>query len=317
MSPTMPWRQMGVYFIVGSTLCVGAAYSLNLKRSHGQLSATVVEHQAQQSEWRADNAHLQARNQNDQAQIARLTAQLAEKNAQYALLDARIDGLEASLRPSSNNDSAPVAQRREAQVEQITQDLLTRHTLLQIIPSGSPMKYQRISSLYGKRTHPISGQRKLHKGIDLVCRIGDPIIAPADGVIETVRSSKKGFGNFLTVRHGFGFMTSYAHLSRFKVRSGEFVRKGEVIATCGNSGYSTGPHLHYEVRFAGRLLNPKTLMDWSIQDFTLPFEKEKKVNWSELAALVEDNVEQMQRISGMANKPAMVSVVSLKQNKQG
>ena len=79
----MPWRQMGVYFIVGSTLCVGAAYSFNLKRSYGQLSATVVEHQAQQPELRADNAHLQA--------------QLAEKNAQYALLDARIDGLEASL----------------------------------------------------------------------------------------------------------------------------------------------------------------------------------------------------------------------------
>jgi len=313
----MPWRQMGVYFIVGSTLCVGAAYTLNLMRSHGQLSATVVEHQAQQSDLRADNAHLQERNRKDQAKIAHLTAQLTEKNAQYALLDARIDSLEAVLKPSFNNYSAPVTLRREAQVEKITQDLLTRHTLLQIIPSGSPIKYQRISSLYGKRTHPISRQRTRHKGIDLVCRIGDPIIAPADGVIETVRPSKKGFGNFLTVRHGFGFMTSYAHLSRFKARSGEFVRKGEVIATCGNSGYSTGPHLHYEVRFAGRLLNPKTLMDWSIRDFTLPFEKEKKVNWSELAALVEDNVEQIQRISGMANKPEVVSDVSLKQDQRG
>ncbi|WP_164673245.1 hypothetical protein [Vibrio sp. ArtGut-C1] len=151
MSTTMPWRQMGVYFIVGSTLCVGAAYLL-------QLSASVVEYQAQHSDLGADNAHLQARNQNSHAQIARLTAKLAEKNAQYALLDARIDILEASLK--LNNDSAPVALRREAQVEQITQDLLTRHTLLQIIPSGSPMKYQRISSFCDKRTHPMSRQRK-------------------------------------------------------------------------------------------------------------------------------------------------------------
>ena len=102
------------------------------------------------------------------------------------------------------------------------------------------------------------------------------------------------------------------------MRSGEFVLKGEVIATCGKSGSSTGPHLHYEVRFAGRLLNPKNLMDWSIQNFALPFEKKKKVNWSKLAALVEQNVKQNQQFSkGMAQQEEMVSSASSVQDKRG
>jgi murein DD-endopeptidase MepM/ murein hydrolase activator NlpD len=124
----------------------------------------------------------------------------------------------------------------------------------------------------------------------LTCKVGEQILAPADGVIETVRPSKQGYGNYMTVRHAFGFMSSYAHLHRFKAKSGQFVSKGDVIATCGNSGNSTGPHLHYEVRFLGRTLNPQYLMDWSPENFDYVFEKEKKVQWGPLVELIDSVV---------------------------
>ena len=305
-------RPISAFVLLGTTVSLGA-YTFELYQAHAQLTETVSQYQVTLSSVVADNARLQTQYQMN---VDALVYQLERKREQLNRLDARLEeversfdvGLPVSLPLASTQDRMAAAEL----------DISARQALLLSIPNGSPLKYQRISSLYGKRYHPIYGKQKFHQGIDLVCRIGDPIIAPADGVIETVRPSKKGFGNFLTVRHGFGFMTSYAHLSRFKVRSGDFVRKGEVIATCGNSGNSTGPHLHYEVRFAGRLLNPKNLMDWSIRDFSLPFEKEKRVNWSELAALVEQNVEQMLRFSKpMARKEEVVSSGLSGQNKRG
>ena len=114
----------------------------------------------------------------------------------------------------------------ENRIDAAAVDSAVRATMFRLIPNDSPMNYERISSSFGRRTNPITGKRHTHTGIDLTCKRGEEIYAPADGVIETVRPSKKGFGNFLTVRHSFGFMSSYAHLHQFKVRSGQFVRKG-------------------------------------------------------------------------------------------
>ncbi len=85
-------------------------------------------------------------------------------------------------------------------------------------------------------------------------------------------------------------MSSYAHLHKFKAKSGQFVSKGDVLATCGNSGTSTGPHLHYEIRFLGRTLNPQYFIDWSPENFDYVFEKEKKVQWAPLIELVSSVV---------------------------
>ena len=221
-----------------------------------------------------------------------LSQALTEKEGTIQLLGKRVFDVESVLGLADEelvNDETSLEERIDAAAI----DSAVRATMFRLIPNDSPMAYQRISSSYGSRINPITGKRHTHTGIDLTCKRGEDILAPADGVIETVRPSKKGFGNFLTMRHSFGFMSSYAHLQKFKVRSGQFVSKGDVIASCGNSGNSTGPHLHYEVRFLGRSLNPQYLMDWTPENFNYVFDKEKKVKWGPLVQLI-DNVVRLQ-----------------------
>jgi len=162
-----------------------------------------------------------------------------------------------------------------------------RHTILQLVPNGSPLEFNRRSSRFGLRQHPIVGKQQHHKGIDLSASRGTPIYAPADGVVEVIRSSKQGYGNLLKIRHAFGFSTLYAHLDNFKVKSGYFVHKGELIATSGNTGLSTAPHLHYEVHFLDRALNPQSFMDWDSSNFDLVFEKERSIKWDSLVSMLE------------------------------
>ena len=217
-----------------------------------------------------------------------LSQELEEKRNQLQLLGKRVYDVESVLGLTNDDDLGE--QNIEDRLDAAAVDSAVRATMFRIIPNESPLDYQRISSSYGRRTNPISGKRHTHTGIDLTCKRGTPIIAPADGVIETVRPSNKGFGNFLTLRHSFGFMTSYAHLQKFNVKSGQFVSKGDVIANCGNSGNSTGPHLHYEIRFLGRSINPQNTMEWTPDNFNSLFEKEKSIKWTPLVKMIDNNV---------------------------
>lgn len=217
-----------------------------------------------------------------------LSQELEEKRDQVSILGKRVFDVESVLGLADEN--AIDENNLENRIDAAAIDSAVRATMFRMIPNDSPLNYLRVSSSYGRRTNPITGKRHTHTGIDLTCKRGEEIYAPADGVIETVRPSSKGYGNFLTLRHSFGFMSSYAHLQKFKVRSGQFVSKGDLIATCGNSGNSTGPHLHYEVRFLGRALNPQYTMDWTPENFNYLFEKEKKVKWAPLVKLIDDTV---------------------------
>jgi murein DD-endopeptidase MepM/ murein hydrolase activator NlpD len=162
-----------------------------------------------------------------------------------------------------------------------------RQAMLQLVPNGSPLEFNRRSSRFGLREHPIVGKQQHHKGVDLSADRGTPIYAPADGVVEVVRASRTGFGNLLKIRHAFGFSTLYAHLDGFHVKSGHFVHKGELIAMSGNTGLSTAPHLHYEVHFLDRALNPQSFMDWDATNFDLVFEKERSIKWDSLVSMLE------------------------------
>ncbi len=116
-----------------------------------------------------------------------------------------------------------------------------------------------VSSEYGGRVHPIFGTWKKHDGIDLAVDEGTPVVATADGFVAFA-GEEKGYGNIVRIAHGGGLVTGYAHNSKLLVREGEFVKKGQIIAMSGKTGRVTGEHLHYEVRYNDKSLNPRKFL---------------------------------------------------------
>lgn len=115
--------------------------------------------------------------------------------------------------------------------------------------------YKKISSKFGPRVHPITGRFKVHTGVDFSANHGTPVKATASGIV-TKASYFSGYGNYVSIDHAVGLKTAYAHLSKILVKNGQYVKQGQVIAYSGNSGNSTGPHLHYEVIKNGKHINP-------------------------------------------------------------
>jgi murein DD-endopeptidase MepM/ murein hydrolase activator NlpD len=112
-----------------------------------------------------------------------------------------------------------------------------------------------LSSRFGYRISPFTGKKEFHRGIDIATRMGAPIVAPADGIVLKIYSDH-GYGKVLAVSHGYGVITIYAHLNKALVKKGQYVKRGETIALVGNSGRSTGPHLHYEVHLNRVAVDP-------------------------------------------------------------
>ncbi|ETZ18313.1 Peptidoglycan-specific endopeptidase, M23 family protein [Borrelia duttonii CR2A] len=144
-------------------------------------------------------------------------------------------------------------------LKNIVRLLHSQNKLLNDIPSLWPIiKGNGIVSLhFGPAIEPFTRQWYIHKGIDIAgVRIGTAIVAAADG--EVVRASYQvtGYGNFVQIKHKYGLSTLYAHMSRLNISKGSYVRKGQVIGFLGQTGYSTGPHLHYEVRIGSQVVNP-------------------------------------------------------------
>jgi len=129
-----------------------------------------------------------------------------------------------------------------------------KRNLLAATPSVRPLKGW-ISSRFGYRESPFTGRREFHRGLDIATHAGSPIIAPANGLV-TFAGGKGLMGNMVAIEHGFGMVTRYGHAQKLLKKKGDRVKRGEVIALVGNTGRSTGPHLHYEVRLNGVAVNP-------------------------------------------------------------
>ncbi len=142
----------------------------------------------------------------------------------------------------------------EANVHRLDQYLLDKESLMRSTPTLMPARGW-ITSYYGPRHSPHTGRLRMHEGLDIGARTGTPILAPADGII-TFSGKKMGFGNLIHIDHGYGIETIYAHAHTLVVEKGERIRRGEKIATVGSTGFSTGPHLHYEVRVNGTPVDP-------------------------------------------------------------
>jgi murein DD-endopeptidase MepM/ murein hydrolase activator NlpD len=134
-----------------------------------------------------------------------------------------------------------------------------KEAMLACIPAIQPISNKNLRNMasgYGYRTHPIYKTTHFHSGMDFSAPIGAPIYATGDGTVERADNTAQGYGNHVVINHGFGYKTLYGHMSRFNVRPGKKVKRGEIIGYIGSTGMSTAPHLHYEVIKGGNKINP-------------------------------------------------------------
>lgn len=154
--------------------------------------------------------------------------------------------------------------RRKLYIESKSQDEVVRlaeskEKLYAAIPAIQPVANKQLIALasgFGLRIHPVYKVKKMHNGIDFAAEIGTPIYATADGKVVTVDVKFSGYGKMIEIDHGFGYRTRYAHMHEFNVRTGQNIKRGDLIGYVGNTGLSTAPHLHYEVLINGVQVDP-------------------------------------------------------------
>lgn len=139
---------------------------------------------------------------------------------------------------------------------------ISKEDKLASIPSIKPVQENKLKrsmrhlSGYGIRIHPVHNIKKFHRGIDFTAPRGTPIQSTGDGTVIKVKSQRSGFGKHVKIDHGYGYVTVYGHMNSIDVKVGDKVTKGQVIGTVGSTGLSTAPHLHYEVHYNGKAVNP-------------------------------------------------------------
>ncbi|MBW1370430.1 peptidase M24, partial [Campylobacter jejuni] len=207
---------------------------------------------------------------------------IEEKTQQYAAIEDKIASFEEALGLEAENNLTISARLDNLQ--------LTNEQQLGIlgqIPNGWPIENKGITGNFGWREHPLLKRREFHPGIDLRAEIGTPIYAPASGVVEFSGYSDNGYGYNVILLHNFGFKTVFAHMMRKEVvKAGQFVSKGQLIGYSGNTGLSTGPHLHYEVRFINKTLEPLYFLNLQRKNMNDFFNQERRVPWQSLIKAV-------------------------------
>ncbi len=139
--------------------------------------------------------------------------------------------------------------------EDIYDKVIENSDRIKSIPTIRPVNGGYLNAGFGYRTDPFDRVNRFHYGQDITVNNGTPIYAPADGIVKVARYMG-GFGKSLKIDHGFGYTTFYAHLSKFNIERGSKIKRGDIIGYSGNTGRSTGPHLHYEVHYYGKPQNP-------------------------------------------------------------
>ena len=160
--------------------------------------------------------------------------------------------------------------------DEIIQLALNKEDMLRSVPAIMPISNKdltRTASGFGMRMHPIYKIPMFHGGMDFTAPLGTEVYATGDGTISVVQSSQRGLGNHIVIDHGFGYTSTYAHLSGFNVRRGQKVRRGDVIGYVGNTGTSIANHLHYEITLNGNLVDP---VNYYFEDLT-PDEYERMI----------------------------------------
>lgn len=264
-------------FAFALPVLIGTGAALKAKSDVKELYASAAALEMENASFRAATEALAS-------QIHGLQSALTELDAKAALdpaLASAMDRLPAVVRNramgggeagGSTVTSLPVLQSPEntfgllrefldgleSRLSSVRSDVDKWNALAAATPSIWPA-HGWLSSRMGTRTDPFTGDADYHRGLDISADHGSPVYATADGTV--VRAGREGaYGNLVTIDHGYGLETRYGHLSKFEVKAGAKVKRGDIIGRVGATGRATGPHLHYEVRVNGRLLNPLQLL---------------------------------------------------------
>jgi murein DD-endopeptidase MepM/ murein hydrolase activator NlpD len=188
---------------------------------------------------------------------ARAKAMEKQKEIQLVLGMSQYD-LSGSIATSLNNLSQRMAFQNKS-FDEINTFIKNKQVLLSCTPAIQPVSNKdlnRIASGFGYRIDPVYKTVKMHAGLDFAAPQGTPIYATANGTVVTGGNTGNGYGNHVVINHGYGYETLYGHMVRVKVRSGQKVKRGEIIGWVGSTGKSTGPHCHYEVHKNGQPVDP-------------------------------------------------------------
>lgn len=179
---------------------------------------------------------------------------LAEENNLSSIFNKEHNRLVEDMR-SNIGRLQEEAKLQEESLHELKEYIQGKKILLAYTPAIWPTRGW-VTSRFGYRVSPFTGLREFHQGLDISTQMGTPIISPADGVVTRI-GMQGGYGKMITIDHGYGSKTRYGHISKAMVKVGARVKRGHTIALVGNTGRSTGPHLHYEVRVNGLPVNPK------------------------------------------------------------
>jgi len=253
-----------VVSVLTSSLCLSTFFSVQYFTSLSQTHEL--------SKLRHENKDLQTANEQFSKSVESLRGQLrtvedrTRKLAIYAgisSLDDTAQGGVGGLRPTELGDNpyrddvdkmAFRSRRLEGDLSVLEQKLVAQSQLLASTPSIAPVR-GILTDGFGGRSDPFTGENGNHNAIDISSAVGQPVRAPADGIVVKAEWAN-GYGNVIYISHGYGYSTRYGHLSAYAAKPGQHVKRGDIIAYVGSTGRSTGPHLHYEVRLNNNPVNP-------------------------------------------------------------
>lgn len=219
----------------------------------------------------ASNTSMQAQTtRQEQEKQAQLNAALADLKHKSQVIESVLTsvGVNLEVRESKKGAGGPFTRVPQESYEGLTLKMDQYLDTIQSVPLGAPVR-GTITSRFGGRLDPINGEPAFHSGVDIKNDSGTKIMAPADGVV-VANGYDNGHGNFITIDHGNKFQTRYFHLQQDFVKSGDTVARGQVIGLVGNSGRSTGPHLHYEIRYRDKLIDPVKFIQVNTRTAALP-----------------------------------------------
>lgn len=260
----------GLVLGLGASVGIAGAYNAHLtakvEKQDKQLAATRAASQREINALAARLGELQAQANRLNALGERLTRAGQLEDGEFDFEQPVPTGGPGPIRDMPRDELSRELATLEKEYAASGQQLSVMESLLfnreldrNAVPSRDPINNSYITSGFGGRADPIVGGHQFHKGIDFKAKVGDPVLAVADGVVS-FSGVRSGYGNVVEVDHGNGYVTRYAHNSRLMGRIGDLVRAGQQIAKAGSTGRSTGAHVHFEVWENGRVVNPRKFL---------------------------------------------------------